>query len=160
MTDDELRMKAEAWIESVEMVNGLLEDAGVGPLEDGAAFARRLLDLLPPPDDGEPVTAEWLKAVGADHLEDSGEWVILFNDLNVAVTLTQQDRCWSLELGHGDFSSGNWPHDIVCREQLRHICRALGIPLTEPSPCPTPSQSSGTAPATGCGATGPDTANC
>jgi hypothetical protein len=159
MTDDELRAKAEAWIESVERVNGLLVDAGVGPLEDGAAFARRLLELLPPPDDGDAVTIERFVVMGGVQAPDK------------TASIRVSDVCVLVFYPAGVFGPADrlclWvPHDGAIVDvtntvgQVRRLLSALGIHLTEPSPCPTPSQSSGTAAATGCGATGPGTASC
>ncbi len=81
---------------------------------------------------------EWLRSVGGepdDEADDEAEpgsgneppWLFTYPDLNIALTLTCHSECWTAELGGGDFSSGNWPHDIRTRDQVRRLLAALGL---------------------------------
>lgn len=136
MTDAELWRKATTTVREIQQMR-----AGgfslTGSELDREAYARRLLELLPPADDGKEVTAEWLKAVGFIN-EDEDEttfWTVLFDDLNPAFTIdvdtaSTRHAGWIGE-AEDDIS---WPHDICNRGQVRDICRALGVTLQEPKP--------------------------
>lgn len=56
MTDDDLRAFAE------EMANGAI--FGYGQHHFREALAKRFLELLPPADEGEPITRDWLRSFG------------------------------------------------------------------------------------------------
>lgn len=103
------------------------------------AVAKRLLELLPPADDGQPVDAEWLKAVGFLN-EDADEptfWTVTFEDLNPAFTIDVDPESTTHSGWIGEAEDYiTWPHDIVSRAQVRDICRALGVNLTEPKSWP------------------------
>lgn len=88
-----------------------------------------------PADDGEAVTAEWLKSVGFLN-EDKDEptfWTVTFADLNPAFTI-DVDPASTMHAGWIGEAEDNipWPHDICERGQVRDICRALGVILQEP----------------------------
>jgi hypothetical protein len=155
MTDDQLRAKASGYLAAVSGRHR--PDLGYSdlpyPHDICAAFARRLLDLLPPPDENEPVTGDWLKAVGFRGDNFKNPWFVLQENPALGLSVRFRDGTCSLWMG------GSTQHNPT-RGHVRRLCAALDFPLKEPSPCPTPSQSSGTAAATGCGATGPDTASC
>ncbi len=95
----------------------------------------RLHELLPPADGKQPVTAEWLKAVGFLNEDDDEPtfWTVTFDDLNPAFTIdvdpsSTRHAGWIGEAE--DYTP--WPHDICDRQQVRDICRALGVTLQEP----------------------------
>jgi hypothetical protein len=130
MSDDELRHHAKIMI---AFLDGRERMSDVD--RHHLASARRLLELLPPSDSNEPVTAEWLKAVGFLN-EDADEptfWTVLHNDLNPAFTIDVDEKYGSSGFIGEAEDYIHWPHDIVSRAQVRDICRALGIQLTEPA---------------------------
>jgi hypothetical protein len=134
MTDAELR----GWCKGVlggdpntRLATGFEHDVQMAKIA-----ARRLIELLPPADDGDAVTAEWLKAVGFLN-EDEDEptfYTVLFDDLYPAFTI-DVDPASTKHAGWIGEAEDNvsWPHDICGRGQVRDICRALGITLQEPT---------------------------
>lgn len=132
MTDDELRDKHA---DIVRVFGSILP----GPLGDSAGFhlatARRLLELLPPADDGEPVTADWLLAVGfVSHQSGLG---IVHLPLPSGGSLAwhqpapwfgRPEHCWTLTDRDAD---GVYLPDLPTRGHVRRLCAALGIELKE-----------------------------
>lgn len=127
MTDDELRDK------HADIVR-VLGSIPPGQLGDSAGFhlatARRLLDLLPPADDGEAVTAEWLMSVGI--YKYRGEYVA---DAEVGYDNHTYGICSPNAYGWAVFDSmGGGKASIGClptRGHVRRLCAALGIQLME-----------------------------
>ena len=134
MTDDEYRVAAKRlklW--------GLLESAGHAGLgadtfttrhtvgDAAYKIGQRLLELLPPPDDAEPITAEWLQAVGferGDKFETLSIDLIEGNMLHYSPTL----GWWWLSAKHGDkVSAGMQP----TRAHVRQLCASFGTKLKE-----------------------------
>lgn len=132
MTDDDaLRIKAKSWLAAADAFLPGPPGGSLAPLiDDGVKFARRLLELLPPADDGEPVTADWYASAGGRTADDGtlsialpgGEVSMVFYPFGVT-TATPQVWLWTrcgalLDVGN-------------TRGHVRRLCTALGIPLTE-----------------------------
>lgn len=130
MTDSELRKKCGdivGWVAS--MPNGLLGDEARFML----AVSTRLLELLPPADDVEAVTAEWLKAVGFEFTEDDkyvAEKEVGYDSHVVGVS-TPNGIGWDV---YDSFDDGNTVSigELTTRGHVRRLCQALGVNLTEP----------------------------
>jgi len=107
MTSEELRAAAERFIE--------WDRRGVIQSADGAAVCRAYL-AEHPADDGEPVTAEWMKACGWE-----GSYVGVFGIQGLA-------GFWD----NGELHLSK-PYSLpaATRGQLRRLCAALGVPLKE-----------------------------
>ena len=132
MSDEELRKLA---LDYDRLTDGGTCRLMATPVNHAGQLARRLLELLPPADDKEPVTEEWLKAVGFLNEDDDEPtfWTVTFNDLNPAFTIdvdpsSTRHAGWIGEAE--DYIP--WPHDICDRQQVRDICLALGVTLQEP----------------------------
>lgn len=142
MTDDELRAAAERVAGNAADVLTTLRDvslpASLRMATDCAAVCARLLELLPPADDGEPVTEEWLKAVGGERHKgwqpkslttlDYYEFVVNPSGSNeLSVSVWANGDGWWLDT-QDDEPDLDGP---ITRGHVRRLCSALGIPLTE-----------------------------
>lgn len=120
MTDDELRERLDE-----------VRQYGFGWVAITTDDFGRLLDRLPPADDGEPVTADWLRAVGFVKWGDRGSMIRFHrtwqpdHDDSIEVNAAHQ---WA-EIEHG-FDVVRVPN-ISTRGHVRRLCAALGITLTE-----------------------------
>ena len=134
LSDEELRKKAVTTAREIQQLR--LGGFGLtGSEMDKEAYSRRLLELLPPADGNQPVTAEWLKAVGFLNEDDDEPtfWTVTFDDLNPAFTIDVDPSSTRHAGSIGEAEDMiSWPHDIVSRQQVRDICRALGVTLQEP----------------------------
>ena len=98
---------------------------------EAEAVAARLLELLPPADDGEAVTAEWLKAVGFSH--DGQNWSI---GVQIGYDCHEQGICSPNAIGWDVFNTSQKETvgigGLPTRGHVRRLCAALGITLQEP----------------------------
>jgi hypothetical protein len=82
------------------------------------------------PDEGEPVTAEWLRQVGFEEAPNSTYLWLRFGSHAVATRVW--DKSWVL--GHfydcGDYEEIPIP-PLKTRGDVRRLCKALFIPLKE-----------------------------
>jgi hypothetical protein len=130
MSDDELRHHAKIMI---EFLDGREWTSGVD--ERHLASARRLLELLPPADDAEPVTGDWLKAVGGEPLDADGTefemgdgcYGFVLRDFSIGPK-------WYACYISGDQFDGSETYlaAVPTRYHVRRLAMALGIALTEP----------------------------
>ncbi len=150
MTDDDMYRRSAARVladaQKTIDADAFVDDDDAELVLDRKAVAARLLELLPPADDGEPVTAEWLLAVGGEQLEDT---VKPHGDPS-----NPNHRFLKVRLGPFNWFTNLWSSDgegryaatyllkyngaclgsspDLTRNQFRHLCAALGITLTEP----------------------------
>lgn len=142
MSDDELRKAAESLATMAEHSLDEIEKWGPDPDDDEVltdimqekAVARRLLEPLPPTDDGELVTAKWVQDVlppqGSPHPGSVASCAIRGPICDVS--WVEWERA---ELGV--FIGGQslvWP--CMTRSEFRSLCRGLRIPLPEPKALP------------------------
>ncbi len=132
MTDDELRKAAE-WV-----LFKTRDGEVAGMYGDGVqGVSRRLLELLPPADDGEIVALEWLQAAGRRIGEGYrngvaalyAEFVIHANSgigLNFNVWCDGGGYWFDTDDDETGIMGG-----AVTRGHVRRLCAALGITLTE-----------------------------
>lgn len=129
--DAELRAKAE-WLAFDIYPH---DPAGMAERERDVRAVVVALLTANPADDGEPVTEEWLRAVG---FEVRCEW-----ELVLPLSTTGRPTQWRLvfnrepQPGHGNWELG-FPgchsllgYDLPTRGQVRLLARALGLPLKE-----------------------------
>lgn len=82
-------------------------------------------------DDCEPVTEEWLVAVGAEMLDsENDDRLFGWYDVDSGELRLQLENCdgvWMASFA----DEYPWPDDIYVREQVRRLCDALWIELKE-----------------------------
>lgn len=155
MTDNDYRAMAERWIEATGATKAVLGKSRSPDcmFEAGEAIARRLLELLPPADGGEPTDEAWLRAVGMIDPElDCGPSKEHYGDRVVALDVPCEDGMgsrlgfmyseghdgwsWWACLTSGDGFDGS--HDYLCpvptRDHVRRFCRVFNVNLKEPTP--------------------------
>lgn len=132
MTDSELREAAErvqAWSRFMTFgVNSFTTKNQMAEAMD--AVASKLLEILPPADDGESVSREWLVSVGfkpEDGDPSSTAWLVIDNGVH---EITQGDTSWML-CEKLDTDIVTLP-DVKTRGCVRRLCAALGITIKEP----------------------------
>ena len=140
MTDTGLRAWAETIIYRARPGSGCTIGAEI------VAAARRLLELLPPADDGEAVTADWLESVGfvddsdidfvRSHHGPQAEALYAPSEngtMRFGVANMTGDEWWFYLLG-GDGYDGSEDSvtPVRTRGRVRQVCEALGITLKEP----------------------------
>ncbi len=124
MTDAELWRKATTTVREIQQMR-----AGgfslTGSEMDREAYARRLLELLPPEDDGEVVTRAWLAACG-------------FKSVPSSTGPEYDDDMEKDRLSLWDFNGEYWVissldhFKLTTRGHVRRLCAALGVTLQEP----------------------------
>lgn len=140
MSDDELRAAATAYLNHPMGPGG----AGRPPRNsrDARDFARRLLELLPPADDGQRFSFWWAASVAERH-EDKGYWDVPpsgdvwweIGPLSFTCDTCQSDPGEPLETVAIDWQVDGeklpkalWPKT---RGDLRRLCQQLGTKLKE-----------------------------
>jgi len=122
VTDSELRKKCGdivGWVAS--MPNGLLGDEARFML----AVSTRLLELLPPDDDGEPLTDLWLNDLSAHGFDHKGHTVEI-GPLEFEPHASEAGGAVTL---HPD--TPRVQRVLSTRGCVRRLCQALGVTLTE-----------------------------
>lgn len=134
MTDSELREAAErvqAW--SRTMMFGENTFTTKNQMAEAMdAVASKLLEELPPADDGESVSRDWLMSVGfkpEDGDPSSSSWLVIDNGV---YEITRGDTSWML-CEKLDTDIVTLP-DVKTRGHVRRLCAAMRITITEPTP--------------------------
>jgi hypothetical protein len=139
-TDSELRAKVEKLQAFKDWVHAYLDAHGVPRHPPGTHGAEgcRIGDRMDwlmarlraaearPADDGEPVTEEWLRAVGA-----TGDRPLRIEHLNIRLVAYYLEGWCS---GHARWDwwlNGNQIPAQPTRGHVRRLCAALGVPLNE-----------------------------
>jgi len=140
---DELRQAAERLIEYCRTQFLKHRGAALAGLFDADKVARAYLDLADAgewrADDAEPVTEEWLRAMGAEQVDSLAEhWVIAHKHPAFSVFYYPHGETLRLQTNNLDFdgkTSFGGCHivtDSPTRGQVRRLCAALGITLPPP----------------------------
>ncbi len=121
MSVNELRAAAERLTDPEDGIGeGTANDYVCGGFAADDAFALATAYLAEhPADDGEPITAEWLRSVGFVAHKPDG--------LPAYAVLP----CVYIRLDGGELELDGIPLDFSTRGQLRRLCAALGDPLKE-----------------------------
>lgn len=136
MTDDELRKRIDR---SVAFDDGDMRAYGHPPsfgwpgdyVSDLRACRTRLLDLLPPADDGELVTAVWVRMVfGLLRHDQDNDIIGPFGKLQAGLSY-KGDKITVWLNGVPLWTQGVESTATLTRGQFRKLCAALGIPLKE-----------------------------
>ena len=115
MSDDELRKACDDVLTNWDLQVG-----------DSVSIAARLLELLPPADDGERITGSWLYSLSGDGFQHMG-WGVRFG--------CNEFEWHSEEVGGPSTLVpaylGKGAKEMTVRGDVRRLCAALGIHLTE-----------------------------
>lgn len=95
--------------------------------DDAAAVCRAWL-AEHPADDGDLPTAEWLRAVGFQQVNDEGDEFVALTADSIPALFIALDGKPPYAAGIG-VEDDPWPHDIWTRGQVRDLCRCLGVKL-------------------------------
>ena len=127
MTDEELRKLA---LEYHRLTDGGTCRLMATPVNHAGQLAHRLLELLPPADDGEAVTADWIMKV----LPPAGSPApgcltsAVYETPIARLSWVRHEHSLSVCLGT---STVHWWNGMT-RSQFRRLCAAIGITLQEP----------------------------
>lgn len=105
-------------------------EASADPWDDAHKLAAAFL-AANPADDDKPVTEAWALANGGERQGGSHPYYILFiaNGSSPCVVWDTRSDHWSIG-GGGRL----WNDETPTRRAVRDLCRALSIPLQEPTP--------------------------